>query len=61
MERPFERLAHLATRWAGTTSATIFAFFLILSWLVIGPFFSYSSDYQMIINTGTTIVIILKI
>jgi low affinity Fe/Cu permease len=61
MEGRFERLARVVTRWAGSTSATISAFLSILIWIAIGPFFGFSSDYQMIINTGTTIVTFLMV
>src|SRR4051794_23554577 len=61
MQRHFERLAHVTTQWAGSTSATVLAFLTVLVWIAFGPFFGFSSDYQMIINTGTTIVTFLMV
>jgi low affinity Fe/Cu permease len=57
----FERLARFVTQWAGSNSAATFAFLCVLVWLAFGPFFGFSSDYQMIINTGTTIVTFLMV
>ena len=57
----FERLARFVTLWAGSNSAATFAFLSVLVWLAFGPFFGFSSDYQMIINTGTTIVTFLMV
>jgi len=63
MERPsiFERLSHSATVFTGTTSAFMFAFSIILIWLVTGPFFGFSNTWQLVINTGTTIITFLMV
>lgn len=57
----FENLARWATRWAGSTPATIIAFVVVILWFAFGPFFQFSTDYQMYINTGTTIVTFLMV
>jgi len=63
VERPsiFERLSHSATVFTGTTSAFMFAFSIILIWLVTGPFFGFSNTWQLVINTGTTIITFLMV
>jgi low affinity Fe/Cu permease len=58
---PFERLAQGVTRWSGSTWATVSAFALVLLWTAFGPLFRFSTDYQMIINTGTTIITFLMV
>jgi low affinity Fe/Cu permease len=61
MDRHFEWLARIVSRWAGSTSATLLAFLLVLVWTGLGPLYGFSSDYQMIINTGTTIITFLMV
>jgi low affinity Fe/Cu permease len=56
-----ERLASSVTRWTGGTSAFAIAVGTIIIWLVTGPFFGYSDTWQLIINTGTTIVTFLMV
>jgi low affinity Fe/Cu permease len=59
--RALELLATVVTRWTGGTSAFAIAAATILIWLVTGPFFGYSDTWQLIINTGTTIVTFLMV
>jgi low affinity Fe/Cu permease len=57
-------LAHfatLATVWTGSTSAFICALSVILIWLITGPIFRFSDTWQLVINTGTTIVTFLMV
>src|SRR5437588_3677677 len=61
MERFFERLAHIITRWAGSTNATVLAFAVILVWTIGGFFFGFGTDYQMYVNTGTTIITFIMV
>jgi low affinity Fe/Cu permease len=56
-----ERLAHAVTRWTGSSLAFAFALGVILVWLVTGPIFGYSDTWQLVINTGTTIVTFLMV
>jgi low affinity Fe/Cu permease len=56
-----EKLAKKVTTWAGSTNATILAFALIISWTIGGLFEGFSDSYQMIINTGTTIITFLMV
>ena len=56
-----ERFAISVTKATGSTSAFIFAFILVLVWAVSGPFFHYSENWQLVINTGTTIITFLMV
>jgi low affinity Fe/Cu permease len=57
----FETLSEAVTRWAGSTSAFILALGVVALWLVLGPVFDYSNAWQLVINTGTTIVTFLMV
>ena len=56
-----ERFAISFTKATGSTAAFIPAFFVVLIWAVSGPFFHYSESWQLVINTGTTIVTFLMV
>ena len=55
------RFATLATVWTGSTSGFICALSVILIWLITGPIFRFSDTWQLVINTGTTIVTFLMV
>lgn len=57
----FERVADRATRAAGSGGAFTLALFIIIGWALTGPVFKYSETWQLIINTGTTIVTFLMV
>src|SRR6478735_4439238 len=57
----FERLATGVTQATGSTAAFIIAFGVVLVWGISGPFFHYSENWQLVINTGTTIVTFLMV
>jgi low affinity Fe/Cu permease len=59
--RGLEQLATSVTHWTGGTSAFAIAAATIIIWLVTGPVFGYSDTWQLIINTGTTIVTFLMV
>ncbi len=56
-----ERSATAVTRWTGSTSAFILACGVIAVWALTGPVFGYSDTWQLVINTGTTIVTFLMV
>jgi low affinity Fe/Cu permease len=56
-----ERVSTAVTRWTGQTSAFATAVGIVLAWLATGPVFHYSDTWQLIINTGTTIVTFLMV
>ncbi|WP_118950483.1 low affinity iron permease family protein [Taibaiella helva] len=57
----FERAANKITQWAGSSYAFGGAALLILAWIVSGPVFGYSDTWQLVINTGTTIITFLMV
>ena len=57
----FEKFANWATNATGSSAAFIIAIVIILVWIVTGPVFHYSDTWQLIINTGTTIVTFLMV
>ncbi len=57
----FERIAQKATYFSGTTLAFIIAVSVILTWILTGPFFHFSDTWQLVINTGTTIITFLMV
>ena len=56
-----ERVSAGVTRWAGSTTAFACAGGVILVWVALGPVFGYSDTWQLVINTGTTIVTFLMV
>ena len=56
-----ERFSSLATAWTGTTMAFFLACAVIVVWLATGPIFHYSNTWQLVINTGTTVVTFLMV
>lgn len=59
--RWFERAAMRITRVAGSATAFLVALITILAWAVTGPIFHFSNTWQLVINTGTTIVTFLMV
>ena len=53
--------AHRITLWAGGNWAFGLACLIVLVWLVTGPIFDYSNTWQLVINTGTTVVTFLMV
>jgi low affinity Fe/Cu permease len=60
-ENPFERFAYRMTRWTGSTPTFLGALGIVLVWATLGPLFHYSDTWQLVINTGTTIVTFLMV
>jgi low affinity Fe/Cu permease len=56
-----ERFSTTVARWTGSTTAFILACAVIVGWAVSGPLFGYSDSWQLVINTGTTIVTFLMV
>jgi low affinity Fe/Cu permease len=57
----FEQIARGATRFTGTTPAFIIALSIIIIWIITGPLFHYSDTWQLVINTGTTVITFLMV
>ena len=57
----FDHFASKVTRWAGSPLAFSCAMLTVVVWAVSGPIFQYSESWQLVINTGTTIVTFLMV
>ena len=57
----FERFAMNMTRWTGSTPTFLGAVGVVVGWALLGPLFDYSDTWQLVINTGTTIVTFLMV
>jgi low affinity Fe/Cu permease len=60
-ESGFHVFATKAAYWVGTKWAFLVATLVIIVWVVSGPYFQYSDTWQLIINTGTTVVTFLVV
>ena len=57
----YSRLAKEASHFCGRPRMFALAVGVIVAWMVTGPFFAFSDTWQLIINTGTTIVTFLMV
>ena len=57
----FSRVATATASWTGQPIAFLLASTVIVVWAVSGPLFHYSDTWQLVINTGTTIVTFLMV
>jgi low affinity Fe/Cu permease len=57
----FERISQRAAEFTGGSWAFVAAGGLILVWLISGPLFDFSNTWQLVINTGTTIITFLMV
>ncbi|RYF21172.1 MAG: low affinity iron permease family protein [Flavobacteriales bacterium] len=57
----FEKFSNAATKFTGSSPAFIIAVLVVLGWAVSGPLFNYSETWQLVINTGTTIITFLMV
>jgi low affinity Fe/Cu permease len=60
-ESIFEKIAVFLAKFTGSTTAFIIAFGIVIVWAIAGPVFGYSETWQLIINTGTTIITFLMV
>jgi low affinity Fe/Cu permease len=56
-----ERWSRAVTAWTGSSWAFGIAVVVVVTWLVTGPMFHYSDTWQLVINTGTTIITFLMV
>jgi low affinity Fe/Cu permease len=56
-----EEFSLKVTQATGTSTAFMLALLVIVLWLLSGPFFKFSDTWQLVINTGTTIVTFLMV
>ncbi len=57
----FERFSAAVTRWTGSTAAFGMAIGIVIVWGLLGPVFNYSNAWQLVINTGTTVITFLMV
>lgn len=61
MKDAFRRAANKISSWTGSAWAFLLAFSIVLVWALTGPAFGFSGTWQLVINTGTTIVTFLMV
>jgi low affinity Fe/Cu permease len=61
MNNLFRRVAHWTSKATGSPGAFIVAVLAIVVWGVTGPVFGFSDTWQLVINTGTTILTFLMV
>lgn len=59
--KPFEKFSANVTRISGRPVSFILAALIILIWIITGPLFHFSDTWQLVINTGTTIITFLMV
>jgi len=57
----FDRFSGAVAKITGSPSAFLIAFAVVIIWAVSGPFFGFSDTWQLVINTGTTIITFLMV
>src|SRR3954462_5093543 len=57
----FENLSKVITQFTGSTTAFGLALGVVIVWILLGPVFRFSDTWQLVINTGTTIVTFLMV
>jgi low affinity Fe/Cu permease len=57
----FGQMANATAAWSGKPIVFLIAFGVVLLWGITGPIFHYSDTWQLVINTGTTIVTFLMV
>jgi low affinity Fe/Cu permease len=61
ISRILERFSQEATRATGTSTAFVLALSVIVIWVLTGPLFKFSDTWQLVVNTGTTIITFLMV
>ena len=61
MNELFRKFAQRTSHIVGTPWAFILAVLIIIVWAASGPIFAYSDTWQLVINTGTTIITFLMV
>lgn len=57
----FAKFAQATALWTGHPAAFLLAVAVVIVWVITGPVFNYSDSWQLVINTGTTIVTFLMV
>jgi low affinity Fe/Cu permease len=59
--RAYNKIASKITKATGSPFSSIAAILIIIAWLVCGPVFGFSDTWQLVINTGTTIITFIMV
>jgi low affinity Fe/Cu permease len=57
----FIRMAKAASRFTGRPLCFMLALGVVLAWVITGPLFGFSDTWQLVINTGTTVITFLMV
>ena len=57
----FEKFSAKITKATGSSTAFVLAFVIVIVWAITGPIFNFSTTWQLVINTGTTIITFLMV
>ena len=61
MNETFSRIANISSQWLGKPISFILSSALIVVWAACGPLFHFSDTWQLIVNTGTTVLTFLAV
>lgn len=61
MSKAFQRFAGAVARYSGRPTTFVLAVLVVVAWAVTGPMFHFGDTWQLVINTGTTIVTFLMV
>lgn len=61
MKKSFDKFSAKVTSTTGSPAAFSIAFLIIMIWGITGPLFNFSDTWQLVINTGTTIITFLMV
>lgn len=61
MKESFRKIANRISVWTGSAAAFLIALTIVIVWASTGPIFNFSETWQLMINTGTTIVTFLMV
>ncbi len=61
MKEIFRHVANRISIWTGSAAIFLLAVLVVITWLLTGPLFHFSDTWQLVINTGTTIITFLMV
>jgi low affinity Fe/Cu permease len=59
--KAFQRFAESVARYSGRPTAFVLAVIVVAAWAITGPMFHFGDTWQLVINTGTTIITFLMV
>lgn len=61
MDQAFTAIANRVSGWSGRPATFVIALAIIIGWGLSGPLFQWSDTWQLVVNTGTTIITFLMV